>query len=240
MSNGQPKTATPAAPLLSEGTGSGNSQSEYRDPRFAQLDAMINAENHAKRRRKKPARKHRLSAMPGVHKEAAACVAPKPAAKRAELDGVVSQFAAHLCRDFADEIAADPKGFKKQATHHLKRHLPPFAGRPTEDSITKAIDLRKRGNQWKTIYPLVIPNRAQLDAAVRRQAESNLRAAVRSRRNAAKRRKRRQQLSAEAKPARNVPPRQGHEPDLNWGRNHEEAHTRTDPRPQGEGGALRQ
>jgi len=118
--------------------------------------------------------------------------------KGGNLDQVMRSAAGRLRREFACEIAADPKGFKKQVTYHLKRHLPPFAGRPTEDSVTKTIDLRKRGNQWKAIYPLVILNCAQLDAAVRRQAESNLRAAVRSRRNAAKRRKRQRQLSAEA------------------------------------------
>jgi hypothetical protein len=129
----------------------------------------------------------------------------KPAAKSKDLERVIHRLAAGLCRDFAEAITADPKGFKKQATHHLKLHLPPFAGRPTEDSVTRAIELRRRGSQWKAIYPLVIPNCSQLDAAVRRQTESNLRAAVRSRRNAAKRRKRRQRLSAEAKPALNVP-----------------------------------
>jgi hypothetical protein len=128
-----------------------------------------------------------------------------PAPERKVLERQMRQVAAALRRDFADEITADAKAFKKQATHHLKRHLPPFAGRPTDDSITKADDLLKRGDKWRAIYPLVIPNYVQLDDAVRRQTESNLRAAVRSRHNAAKRKKRRQRLLAEAKRAPNVP-----------------------------------
>jgi len=47
----------------------------------------------------------------------------------------------------------------------------------------------KHDQDWKQIYPQCIPNYSILDPAVRRQAESNLRAAIRARRNAARRRK---------------------------------------------------
>jgi hypothetical protein len=56
--------------------------------------------------------------------------------------------------------------------------------------VTKAMELRRQGRDWKQIYPQAILNHPSLDPPVRRQAESNLRAAVRSRRNARKRRKR--------------------------------------------------
>lgn len=100
----------------------------------------------------------------------------------------VKRFATRISKLFAPEIASNPRGFKKNITAILKRNLPPFPGRPTEQSISSAVTLRRDGQDWKQIYPQVIPNHAHLDAATRRQAESNLRASVRSRRNARKRR----------------------------------------------------
>jgi len=99
------------------------------------------------------------------------------------------QIAGRLCCDFAAPIEQDPQEFKAQAVFYLRRHLPPGPGRPSEDAITKAINLRKQGVAWKQIYPQCIPDHSQLPPAVRRQAEENLRAARRSRRNAKKRRK---------------------------------------------------
>ncbi len=135
-------------------------------------------------------------------------VSGKAGPKRKDLEREMRQVAARLRRDFADEIPADPKGFKKRATHYLKRYLPPCAGRPAEASITEAIRMRKEGRTWSEVYPLAIPCHRRLDPPVRRQAESNLRAAVRSRRNATKRRKRRRHSIAEANTSPNVPSRQ--------------------------------
>jgi hypothetical protein len=111
------------------------------------------------------------------------------------LEGEVKRFAARLRREHAQEIESDAKEFKHRACGLLKRCLPPFAGRPTEDSITVAAELRKQDRPWKEVYPVVIPNYATLDAPVRRQAESNLRSALRSRRNARKRRRRRKLIA---------------------------------------------
>jgi hypothetical protein len=105
------------------------------------------------------------------------------------LEGEVKRFAARLRREHAEEIKRDARGFKHRACGLLKRCLPPFAGRPTEDSITVAAELRKQDRPWKEVYPVVIPDYATLDTPVRRQAESNLRSALRSRRNARKRRR---------------------------------------------------
>jgi hypothetical protein len=105
-----------------------------------------------------------------------------------DLDRTMRQIAARLRRDFAPQIFEDPRKFKKRAVHYLRRSLPPFPGRPREASLTKAIELHKAGLEWKAIYPQCIPDHSQMPPAVRRQTESNLRAACRSRRNAAKRR----------------------------------------------------
>ena len=124
----------------------------------------------------------------------------KPRRTARDLPRAMRRIGARLRRDFADEIAEDSRQFKKRAVHYLKRHLPPFPGRPPEASLTRAIELRKEGFEWKQIYPLCIPGHSRLPAAVRRQAESNLRGACRSRRNAAKRRRRERTKSSQGAP----------------------------------------
>jgi hypothetical protein len=115
-----------------------------------------------------------------------------------DLARVIHQFGARLRRDFAPQVSEDPRKFKKRAVHYLRRCLPPFPGRPPEASLTRAIELYKAGVEWKEIYPQCIPDHSQMPPAVRRQAESNLRAACRSRRNAAKRRIRQQAESSQS------------------------------------------
>jgi hypothetical protein len=117
----------------------------------------------------------------------------------ANLPRVMKRIAADLMRRFPLMISEDPKRFKKQAVYHLKRNLPPRPGRPMEDAISKAIEMRNQGYPWKQIYPVCIANHAVLPPAERRVAQDNLRAARRSRRNAAKRRRRRGTCPSEAK-----------------------------------------
>jgi hypothetical protein len=113
---------------------------------------------------------------------------PRPGA----LERAVKGFAALLECECPDQIIDDTmaRAFKKRVKSLLGRNLPPFAGHPQEDSISRATELRKQGWKWKEIYPQVIPNHPLLHPAVRRQAESNLRSSLRSRRNARARRKR--------------------------------------------------
>lgn len=121
------------------------------------------------------------------------------------LEQAVKRFALRLRREHAQEVRVDAKGFKKRVCELVRRNLPPFTGRPTEASITAAAELRKQNRQWKEIYPLVIFGHATLEPPVRRQAESNLRAALRSRRNARGRRNQRRKFIAEETPTPNVP-----------------------------------
>lgn len=102
----------------------------------------------------------------------------------------IRRIAQDLRRDYATEIDADARGFKKRVARLLKLSLPPFPGRPTEPAVTEAIKLRKQGKEWKHIYPQAIPDHAVLDPIQKRYSEANLRAAVRSRQNAARRRER--------------------------------------------------
>jgi len=115
------------------------------------------------------------------------------------------QIAARLRREFSQRIARDPRKFKRLAVYYLKSYLPPGPGRPPEKDTTKAMQLCKRGLEWKEIYPQCIPDHTQLTPAVRRQEESKLRGACRSRRNTAKRRKTQQGFSAATIPPANVP-----------------------------------
>jgi hypothetical protein len=60
-----------------------------------------------------------------------------------------------------------------------------------------AATLHTEQNEWKEIYAAVIPGHAAMDPTTWRQAESDLRSAVRSRRNSLKRRKPARELPAE-------------------------------------------
>jgi len=106
-----------------------------------------------------------------------------------DLERMVSLFVKRLRVKHAEEIGSDARKFKRRVVSILRRKLPPFAGRPTEEAITRAIELRTQGCEWRDIYPQCIPGHASLPPAERRQAESNLRAGKRSRRNASRRRK---------------------------------------------------
>lgn len=105
-------------------------------------------------------------------------------------DRQVKAFARKLTRQFQDEIRSDPRQFKKRVIEVLRRSLPPFGGRPTDESVTTAANMRANQEEWLAVYRAVIPNHSQMDSAARSHAESNLRSAVRSRRNARARRKR--------------------------------------------------
>ena len=139
---------------------------------------------------------HTSAVMATVTAARPQAVAPKPplpphhGRAKSSLDQYVRRFASRLLLEYGTDVSRDPKGFKKRVVALLRRNLPPFAGRPTEAAITLAINLRKKGLEWSAIYPSCIPRHASLPPAERQIAESNLRAARRSRRNATKRRKR--------------------------------------------------
>jgi hypothetical protein len=151
------------------------------------------------------------------------------------LDREVTRFSKRLSKLFPEDIRTDPRTLKKRVVEILRRKLPPFAGRPTEESITVAAKLRSEGLDWQEIYGQVIPDHAHLDPAARRQAESNLRSALRSRRNARLRRKRLSGFIAETTAHTDVPSMQQPQPDLSLSRGTEteDTHPRTTPIPQG-------
>ena len=112
----------------------------------------------------------------------------------------IREFAARLKERYFDEIARDPRGFKRRAVHWMKRCLPPSPGRPCDRTITLALEMRRQGREWREIYPRCIERYETLDSASRQLAQLRLRDACRSRRNARKRRNARRNCFA-----RNIP-----------------------------------
>ena len=66
----------------------------------------------------------------------------------------IKRFAARLRRQYSEEINRDAKAFKNRVCGLFRRHPPPFAGRPSEDSITRAAGLQRQKRACKEIYPL--------------------------------------------------------------------------------------
>ena len=106
-----------------------------------------------------------------------------------ELRSRIRKFTQQLRRDYTKEISSDSRAFKKYVIRLLKINLPPFPGRPPEQAISLAIELRRLGQTWKEIYPKVIANHAGVEPNRRQHEEINLRAAVRSRENASLRKR---------------------------------------------------
>jgi hypothetical protein len=150
---------------------------EDRDPRFAELDIQIDAAqaDRNQQTRAKP-RKHRR---------------PSPRLPTAIRKEIV-QFARELRRQHRNLFIADPK-LKDRASRFLRSPLPPKPkrGRPGLDSVTKAIQLRKRFRRqypgekpeqiWKRIYPEAVPGYASMDRERQKAERILLRERVRSR-----------------------------------------------------------
>jgi hypothetical protein len=100
-----------------------------------------------------------------------------------ELEMALRRFATRLRRDYAAEIARDARGFKKDVVRLLRRELPPGPGRPPDEAVTRATNMRAKDQPWATIYCQCIPGYGSLNPGDRQLAASRLRTAVRSRRN---------------------------------------------------------
>jgi hypothetical protein len=152
---------------------------ESREPRFAELDAQINAANEVGQL--KPAAKPN-SRRPSAPRS------PPPSAKG------IARFARELRREHQKLFIADPK-LKVRASRFLRSLLPPKRkrGRPGLDSVTKAIRLRQRFRRqypgvkpeqiWKRVYPEAIPGYVSMDRDRQKAERLLLRERVRSRRN---------------------------------------------------------
>jgi hypothetical protein len=161
--------------------------STIRDPRFAELNAQIQADAQARQNRPRVKPKLRRSA-PHL-----------PAAVRKE----ITRLARELNRQYRALFMADLK-LKDRAARLLRSLLPPKPrqrGRPGIDSVTKAIRLLRKFRRqypgerwemtWKRIYPEAIPNFAGINPIEQEHACQVLRERVRWRLRGRKRRSRR-------------------------------------------------
>jgi hypothetical protein len=151
---------------------------QYRDPRFVELDARIEAVQRARtspkpsksKPRPRPRRSHE-----GI-----------PAAVRKE----ITRLARELNRQHRNLFMADPK-LKDRAARLLRSLLPPKRkrGRPGIDSVTKGIQLQARFRRqhpgerpeqiWKRVYLEAIPGYAGMSAVEQENARQVLRERVR-------------------------------------------------------------
>jgi len=150
----------------SESPRDGDGTVENRDPRFAELDTQIKADQAIQERRTAPTpKRQRRRSRPGV-----------PAAVRKDISRCAQQL-----RRYRKLFIADPK-LRERAGRFLRSLLPPKRkrGRPGLATVNKAIMLRKKlrrqyANEkpkeiWKRIYPEAIPGYASMDWK-RRKAE---------------------------------------------------------------------
>jgi len=123
---------------------------------------------------------------------------PKPC--QPDLRDTVHQFATRLRRKFCNEFEQDTpalRTFKRRVLRLLKTELPPGPGRPPEEAITLAVELRAEGKTWPEVYRACIAGFDNKSADSKIVACSRLRSAARSRRNARRQRKTRRESSAE-------------------------------------------
>jgi hypothetical protein len=102
-----------------------------------------------------------------------------------DLESVICKFTDSLRRSFEASILQDPSGFKKRAVRLFRLSLPPGPGRPAEELITLAEQMRAHGVPWSEVYKKCVS--PDLHGGARQFAMIRLRGAVRSRRFAERR-----------------------------------------------------
>ena len=98
------------------------------------------------------------------------------------LEEAARDFSARLKRDFSQEIARNPRDFKKQVLRLMRQELPPRRGRPGSPQIEAALAMLRQGKTVREILRAQIPGFDQLDTYGRMLAEKALRQALMRRR----------------------------------------------------------
>ena len=98
------------------------------------------------------------------------------------LEAATRDFAARLKRNFSQEIARNPRDFKKQVLRLVRRTLPPRRGRPNNPHIDTAMRMIEQGKTTKEILRSQITDFEKLDTYGRYLAEKGLRGAIARRR----------------------------------------------------------
>jgi hypothetical protein len=91
-------------------------------------------------------------------------------------------FTARITREYASEIAGDPKAFKQTVLRFVRRQLPPRRGRPNDPRIDAALRMIEQGKAVKQVLRAQIPAFDKLDTYGRYLAEKGLRMSIARRR----------------------------------------------------------
>jgi len=102
------------------------------------------------------------------------------------LEAFTAQFAEQIKREFADELARDPKAVKTAVLRLLRQALPLRRGRPNDPRIDAAVRMREQGKSIREILELQTRNLGKVDTYGRYLAEKGLRTAVTRRRKRTK------------------------------------------------------
>ncbi len=99
-----------------------------------------------------------------------------------DLQAVITEFVARLRQDFAEEQAQDQRAFERRAAKIFKKQIiSSRAGRPRNEIVTRAAEMRRQGKLWPQIFDDCLP--ANLERTARNMAKLQLRNAVRNRRS---------------------------------------------------------
>ena len=96
------------------------------------------------------------------------------------VEQIVQDFDERLKHDFATEIESDTLGFNRRVIRALNSELPPRPGRPCIAVVSRAVEMRARGQSWQQIYAVCLAS--DEEPSFRQLAQSRLRSAVRARR----------------------------------------------------------
>jgi hypothetical protein len=90
----------------------------------------------------------------------------------------VEEFASALRREFRDDFAQDARAFRYRIIQLVRRALPLRRGRPPDETLNAAWEMRKQGKSVREVLGNLIPNFEELDLYLRYLAEKGLRQAL--------------------------------------------------------------
>ena len=98
------------------------------------------------------------------------------------LERFIHDFTGHVHREFASEIACDPRAFKASVLRLIRKQLPPRRGRPNDPRLDAAVQMAQQGMTVREVLRSQIEGFDKLDTYGRYLADKGLRAAIARRR----------------------------------------------------------
>ena len=94
------------------------------------------------------------------------------------LEAGILEFVERLKQEYPQEIARNPRDFKKKVLKLIRRTLPPKRGRPASPQFEAALAMLRQGKSIRDVLRAQINNFDNLDAYGRYLAEKGLRQAL--------------------------------------------------------------